>query len=725
MSSKKKAINIILFFILFSLTLQEEKTHSFKDLIDRYLSKLEINNAYLSYNQYISLLNTLKEDYPNYFHLSSIGKTYENNDIPLIIMKSPLTNDDNNGTKAKSGILFNAMHHGREPVSMMMNIYLILHLLTIPKMYLHLFLSNTNIYFIPIINIDTYKYNCEQYAAGKGTNGMMARKNRRIIKNVKCKSDEDIGIDLNRNYDYLFGKDNDGSSNSPCQEDYRGEFPFSEPETKAIKDFVDSHPDIKIVHNYHTWGNLIITAFNCFSSKESENLMKSKYPIHYKMYLDFKNEAQYPQNFLFGNAASTIKYKTNGDATDWFLGKKNILSFSPELGNGNKNSDNFYPNREITFDVLDKNLYGGIYAIQKSMFYLKGELISAIYYQCTNNNKLYQNYNLKQFATRKCLFDEMIFEIKSKIINAGFADYTPGLEFPINLSKNETNNFTKKYYYFLDLDLSIDIDKVKSVCYWSTLETIYMNEIGAKENKPDEKVEFIGNVRCIDINNKEEINNIRLFIDIEIKSMKYIVLNIILLVKKEAAYEIIFNNNTTSRYNKRFLQFDKSKNIKEKEIIKIYRKENRKIKSEKINGDIMEWKFNSPVIEIKYSDLKNQNKSVFAYKNFYVNSRKVLFVIFVSVIIIMILMFFAIKQITRRNMNRLLMNNSLENNNDINFGMNNEQAEQAVNNLENINENNINNNLVNNENIPPMQIPREDNEVRPGSNEGSPNQLNA
>ena len=76
-------------------------------------------------------------------------------------------------------------------------------------------------------------------------------------------------------------------------------------------------------------------------------------------------------------------------------------------------------------------------------------------------------------------------------------------------------------------------------------------------------------------------------------------------------------------------------------------------------------------------------------------------------------------------MNRLLMNNSLENNNDINFGMSNEQAEQAVNNLENVNENNINNNLVNNENIPPIQIPREENEVRPGSNEGSPNQLNA
>ena len=719
MSSKKNLLYMILFFVLFSLTLQEENNNSFKNLIDRYLSKLEINNAYLSYNQYISLLNTLKEDYPNYFQLSSIGKTYENNDIPLIIMKSPLTNNDNN-TKAKSGILFNAMHHGREPVSMMMNIYLILHLLSIQKMYLHLFLSTTNIYFIPIINIDTYKYNCEQYYAGKGIKGMMARKNRRITKNMKCKNDEDIGIDLNRNYDFLFGKDDDGSSNKPCQEDYRGEFPFSEPETKAMKDFVDSHPDIKIVHNYHTWGNLIITAFNCYSSKESENLIRNKYPMHYKMYMDFKNEAHYPQNFLFGNADSTIKYKTNGDATDWFLGKKNILSFSPELGNGNKNSEYFYPNKEVTFDVLNQNLYGAIYAMQKSMFYLKGELISANYYQCTNKNKLYQNYNMKQFINKKCSYDELIFEIKSKIKNEGFADYKPGIEFPINSAKNETNNFTKKYYYFLDLDLSINMDKVKSICYWSTLETIYMNEIGTKEKKPEEKIEFIGNVRCIDMNKKEEINNMRLFIDNEIKSMKYIVLNIIFLVKKESAYQII-NNYTYSRYNNRFLHIDKSKNKSDTEIIKIYRKENRKITSEKIDGEIMEWKFNSPVIEVRVKDLKNQNSNYYAYKNYYTNSRKVLFVIFISLIFIMILMFFAIKQMARRTANRLLMNISLENNNNNVFGMNNEQV---VNNLENVNENNINNNLVNNENIPPMQIPREENNVPSISNAASPNQLN-
>ena len=87
----------------------------------------------------------------------------------------------------------------------------------------------------------------------------------------------------------------------------------------------------------------------------------------------------------------------------------------------------------------------------------------------------------------------------------------------------------------------------------------------------------------------------------------------------------------------------------------------------------------------------------------------------------MILMFFAIKQMARRTANRLLMNISLENNNNNDFGMNNEQV---VNNLENVNENNINNNLVNNENIPPMQIPREENNVPSISNAASPNQLN-
>ena len=478
MSINKNIIRIILYLVIFSLSKQEEKIeegkNKFQELINKYLSKLDINNnAYLSYDQYISLLNTLSVNYSDYLTVSSIGKTSLGNDIPLISMKSPLI--DKEQINNKSGMLFNGMHHGREPVSMMMNIYLILHLLSLPKEYLHLILSFTNIYFIPIINIDTYKYNSEMYFKTRDIRKMMARKNRREIKTKKCR-DEDIGVDLNRNYDYDFAKDNEGSSNDPCQEDYRGEKPFSEPETKAIKDFVDSHPNIKIVYNYHTWGNLIITPFNCLKKKDSENLIKTKYPLHYNIYEDFKNEAQFPINFLFGNADKTIKYITNGDATDWFLGKKNILSFSPELGNGNSNSDYFYPNRNISFDVLEKNLVSGLYAIQKSMFYLKGELISANYIPCTNRDLRQIYTELNKLTTEKCFYDQLILEVKAKIINKGFGDYTPDIELPIiTQEKNGTKN---DLYTTLDLDfIDFDINDIDKICYWSVLDTIYFKEL--------------------------------------------------------------------------------------------------------------------------------------------------------------------------------------------------------------------------------------------------------
>ena len=95
------------------------------------------------------------------------------------------------------------MHHGREPVSMMMNIYLILHLLSLPKVYLHLFLSSTNIYFLPIINIDAYKYNSNQYFLKNSLKDVNVRKNRKANKKSEC-PEYLLGVDLNRNYDYFF-----------------------------------------------------------------------------------------------------------------------------------------------------------------------------------------------------------------------------------------------------------------------------------------------------------------------------------------------------------------------------------------------------------------------------------------------------------------------------------------------------------------------------------------
>jgi len=61
-------------------------------------------------------------------------------------------------------------------------------------------------------------------------------------------------------------------------------------------------------------------------------------------------------NFLFqrfGNAAKTINYVANGEASDWFLGKLGIFSISPELGDDAKISNEFYPPKQEILPILE------------------------------------------------------------------------------------------------------------------------------------------------------------------------------------------------------------------------------------------------------------------------------------------------------------------------------------------------------------------------------------
>ena len=54
-------------------------------------------------------------------------------------------------------------------------------------------------------------------------------------KNRKKNPTNNYGVDLNRNYGYKWGFDDNGSSSTTNNETYRGTSPFSEPETQAIK----------------------------------------------------------------------------------------------------------------------------------------------------------------------------------------------------------------------------------------------------------------------------------------------------------------------------------------------------------------------------------------------------------------------------------------------------------------------------------------------------------
>lgn len=82
------------------------------------------------------------------------------------------------------------------------------------------------------------------------------------------------GVDLNRNWGVDFGvsektqiglnaRNQYDDCGDPCGECYRGPEPFSEPETRAIRDFLQANKDsVKFVYNFHSNGNMWIYPFN-------------------------------------------------------------------------------------------------------------------------------------------------------------------------------------------------------------------------------------------------------------------------------------------------------------------------------------------------------------------------------------------------------------------------------------------------------------------------------
>lgn len=84
---------------------------------------------------------------------------------------------------------------------------------------------------VPFINTDGSYTIFEQYV--KTGQLILKRKNNdrqyEFDQGLKCPI-ESRGVDINRNYGYLFG-----NKEPPCGEGYPGPYAFSEPETKAMR----------------------------------------------------------------------------------------------------------------------------------------------------------------------------------------------------------------------------------------------------------------------------------------------------------------------------------------------------------------------------------------------------------------------------------------------------------------------------------------------------------
>lgn len=249
----------------------------------------------------------------------------------------------------RSVLLFDAAHHSREILSVSMMLQILLqNLLSIissleksktENLWLNLVLFN-----IPIVNVDGYNSISESHQAKIYghifmNEGQWIRKNMKPTDGRVCQWNAQ-GVDLNRNYPWKFGYDNKGSSSDPCAEDYRGTKPFSEPETRAIKEVIETLDGLVMsAMNFHAWGNLWVMPF-CYQNDPEQALREM--PEGYLRYRYLKDTLNWPVKAIIGNAYQTVEYVANGEAADWMFGEKKITAYSPELGNKEHYSEGFW-----------------------------------------------------------------------------------------------------------------------------------------------------------------------------------------------------------------------------------------------------------------------------------------------------------------------------------------------------------------------------------------------
>ena len=272
--------------------------------------------GYFTYQELLDELDSMRAKYPQLISSRQIINpselTHEGRPIYwLRISDNP--NIDENEPEA----LYNALHHAREPMSLSQLVYFMWYIL---ENYssddnIKTLIDNTELYFVPCVNPDGYIYNETTNPGGGG----MWRKNRRN------NNDGTFGVDLNRNYSYNWGFDNQGSSPNSSSDSYRGTAAFSEPETKNMRDFSLAH-DFVVNFNYHSYGNLLVYPW-AYSGLESAD--SAYYRLIAPMLTRFNN-------FSSGTGAETVGYSSNGEADDWQYGeqflKNKTFSLTPEVG---------------------------------------------------------------------------------------------------------------------------------------------------------------------------------------------------------------------------------------------------------------------------------------------------------------------------------------------------------------------------------------------------------
>jgi carboxypeptidase T len=282
---------------------------------------------YHTYEEMTTEILDIAQENSSLVMVENLTTTYEGRTLWAVkISDSPQINDS-----TEPDVLFMAGYRANSLISVEIAMYLLNHLTSNYGIdgFITELINTREIWIIPMVNPDGHEY------VGNETENWE--------KNRRDNQDGTFGVNLNRNYDYEWGEDEHTSSDSVSQ-NYHGTGAFSEPETQAIKNLVQSQ-DFVFSLSFSSNGEMITYPWGYTNSSTSSDELFAEIAKDMAMYNGYST------------AQSSQFEKNRGNADDWLYGDANVLPFTLYVGNED------IPQEGEIESIAQENLKACIYLI--------------------------------------------------------------------------------------------------------------------------------------------------------------------------------------------------------------------------------------------------------------------------------------------------------------------------------------------------------------------------
>uniref|UniRef100_A0A8V5GF59 Peptidase M14 domain-containing protein n=1 Tax=Melopsittacus undulatus TaxID=13146 RepID=A0A8V5GF59_MELUD len=261
--------------------------------------------SYHTIDEIYDWMDTLVADHPDLVSKLQIGQSYENRSLYVLKFST--------GGSNRSAIWLDTGIHSREWITQATGAWTAN---KIAEEYgqdpsVTAVLDSMDIFLEIIANPDGFAYT--------HSSNRMWRKTRSRNSGSLC-----VGVDPNRNWNAGFGVA--GASRNPCSETYHGPYANSEPEVKAIVDFVNNHGNIKAFISIHSYSQLLLYPYGYTRTPAPDQ--RELHEISKKAVAALSS--LYGTSYQYGSIYTTI-YQASGSSVDWSYNQGIKYSFTFEL----------------------------------------------------------------------------------------------------------------------------------------------------------------------------------------------------------------------------------------------------------------------------------------------------------------------------------------------------------------------------------------------------------